>query len=248
MSFNVLVGKVRRRIIRLRLKPIRVFCLHQVSPERDPIRCFESDWIQTDLFKRRVMEMKKEYTFIPLMEAYNKLRTSFLRCKKYAVLTFDDGYLSSYPALKWLEDKRIPFTLFLNAKYFDGDSCSWHLLENARSFTPNITERELAEGLYLTKKELALLSSQQVSFASHGFEHCDATSLNSREFLETVQESFSVLEQYSQTIPFHAYTWGKHTEENDAVLRGMGVVPVLMDGEMNYDKCDVIHREVFPMQ
>ena len=192
--------------------------------------------------------MKKEYTFISLEEARNKLKKDKFRCKKYAVLTFDDGYSSSFSVLKWLEEQRIPFTLFLNAKYMDGISCSKHVLDYARISIPDMTEEELAEGLYLTNKELSSLSSLMASIASHGYEHVSASSLDSRGFKDEVKNNYSALNKFFKTIPFHAYTWGAHTPETDLVLKTMEIIPVLMDGEMNYNEAGFIHRETFPIQ
>lgn len=191
--------------------------------------------------------MKKDYSFISLEEARHKLKKDIFRGKKYAVLTFDDGYSSSFTVLKWLEDQRIPFTLFLNAKYLDGISCSKHVLEHARTSISDMTEEELAGGLYLTKKELCSLSNPIVSIASHGYEHVNASSLDGSGFMDDVKKNFSVLNMLFKTIPFHAYTWGIHTQETDSVLKKMGIIPVLMDGEMNYNEAGFIHRETFPL-
>ena len=197
---------------------------------------------------RKVLEMKKVYSFISLEEARNKLKKDKFRGKKYAVLTFDDGYSSSFAVLKWLEDQRIPFTLFLNAKYLNGLSCSEHILDLARIGIPDMTEEELADGLYLTNKELSFLSSPMLSIASHGYEHVNASSLDSCSFMDDVKNNFSVLNRFFNTIPFHAYTWGAHSPETDSILKKMGIIPVLMDGEMNYNEAGFIHRETFPTQ
>ena len=114
MGFRIIVKKIHRRIVRLRLKPIRVFCLHQVCYSFDPLRCFESDWIPEDKFKTEMEKMLDDYSFISLTEAQHKLITDFFRRKNYAVLTFDDGYRSNLPILKWLDAHFVPYTLFLN--------------------------------------------------------------------------------------------------------------------------------------
>lgn len=189
----------------------------------------------------------KEYSFISLTEAQQKLAKDFIRTSKYAVLTFDDGYRSSLPILKWLDSIHIPYTLFLNGKYLDGESCSPHLFEKASRIWPNITEIELAEGLYLTSKDLLCLTGLQVG--SHGYDHLDATSLDLNVFADSIKCNFKLLIQQSHsTIPFHAYTWGSHNAETDEVLSRIGVIPVLLDGGKNYEDSSVIHRELFPCQ
>lgn len=244
MSFSKVIKKIRYRLIRLRLRPIRVFCLHQVSESFDSLRCFECDWLQTNRFKQSITELLKLYEFIPLSEAQQKLSCSIFRCKRYAVLTFDDGYRSNLPVLNWLNSLHIPYTLFLNGKYLDGQSCSTHLLENARQIEASITEDEISRGLYLRPDDLLRL---RAPIGSHGFEHTDATLNDKPCFKASILRNFACFKQSKiASIPFHAYTWGRHNESTDEVLSELGLIPVLMDNEMNYNDPTIIHRELFP--
>ena len=233
-------------MLHLRLRPIRVFCLHQVSIEYDPLRCCEGDWISENSFLQTMNELLNEYTFISLPIAQKKLATNRIRLRNYAVLTFDDGYHSVLPTLKWLDSKGIPYTLFLNGKYLDGQSCSAHVLENAKKNNGSITESDLSVKLYLNDKDIEGLSSY---IGSHGYEHLDATQLSQSEFYSQIKMNIDVLKELKCVfIPFHAYAWGRHNDISDSVLADLGLIPVLIDGQKNYNNPQVIHREFLPVK
>ena len=239
--------KVHRRLLRLRLRPIRVFCIHQVGDVFNPLTTYKCDWISTEAFKASIRNLKKEYTFISLPEAVNKLQNDSFRRGKFAVLTADDGYRCVLDVLPWLEQNNIPVTLFLNARYLDGQSCSPHILRLARKTDDGISEKEVSQDLYLTETMLKKMRTGMVSFASHGYEHLNATKLNPEEFVDQIQKNVAFLKRYEGYIPFHAYTWGKHDARKDTALKSMGIVPVYMDGQKNYNDAEAIHRELLPL-
>ena len=120
------IAKIRRKWTKLRLQPIRVVCFHQVSDEYNPLTMWECDWTQTELFKRNILNLKRQgVIFLSLSEAYDKLRHDWYRRKKYVALTADDGYKSILNILPWLEEQKIPITLFINTKYLDGKVSSF---------------------------------------------------------------------------------------------------------------------------
>ena len=229
-----------------RFRPIRVFCLHQISDFFDPVKCYEGDWVSTVVFKQTIESLKHSYRFISLTEAQHKLKTNVIRLKRYAVLTFDDGYASIVPSLQWLEHQGIPYALFVNAKYFDGVSFSPHILKNAKLHSNSIENQQLVKGLYLSINDIKERSYQYCQIGSHGFEHVDATLLPASGFIKQVEDNQSILLGFNGYIPFYAYTWGNHSFETDRILKEMDIVPVLMDGQMNYDNPSIIHRELFP--
>ena len=97
-------AKIRRKWMKLRLQPIRVFCLHHVCKTYDGITMYQGDWVQIDDFKQKVQRMQQDRVeFISLTDAYNKITNDKFRNRKYAVLTFDDGYDSLKEILPWLE-------------------------------------------------------------------------------------------------------------------------------------------------
>lgn len=237
--------RVFAKLYHLVLKPIRVFSFHQIGSIYNPITCFECDWINIVDFKQKVLRLKRQgWTFISLETAYLKIQRDKIRLKKYAVLTADDGYRSQLSILSWLKDNEIPITLFLNARYLDGKSCAPYIMERARTISPGIMENEVAEDLYLTYNDLLQIQeNSNVSIASHGFEHIDATKISVKEFHCQVSKNLETLQRYSSLLPFHAYTWGRHNDETDASLQSMKIVPVLMDGNPNFNCSNCLHRE-----
>lgn len=220
---------LKRKLLHLRLSPIRVFCFHQVSDVFEPDTMMKCDWTQIDLFKRRVMELKRSYTFISLTDATEHLKHDCFRVKKYAVLTADDGWASLKNVIPWLAEQDVPVTLFINPAYLDGIH-----------YRKKETER------YLSKKDLTLIldNYNNVSIASHGWNHCDITLLSEMEICNSVGKSLNNLQEYSKFVRFYAYAWGKHNDKCDKILSDYSLIPVLMDGMKNYKGTHYIHREL----
>lgn len=223
-----LIHKIKRKLMKLRLQPIRVFCFHHVCAMCDAESMNEGDWMQIDDFKRKVLDLQRDgVKFISLTEAYNKITNDKFRNHKYAVLTFDDGYASLNEILPWLEGQNIPATLFINGKYLDG-----------KSYRDNPNEK------YLTKEELFSLTSPLIEIGSHGWEHKRVTEMTAEEFAESVKRNIGLLSEHPNYIPFWAYTYGDHSNKTDDYLHRQGLVPIYIDGMKNYNEIKVIHREL----
>ena len=223
------VAKLKRKMTHLRLRPIRVFCFHQVSEAFEHDTMIECDWTQIDEFKQRILSLKEKYCFISLTEVTNHLNNDKFRLKKYVALTADDEWASLKNVLPWLAEQNIPVTLFVNPAYLDG-----------KHFRERDTEK------YLTLRELEqyALSCKHLSVASHGWEHQDVSKFSETRFREDVEKSIQVLSSLPCYIPFFAYPWGRHNSVNDHVVLSCGLTPVLMDGMKNYTDSSFIHREL----
>lgn len=214
--------------MKLRLQPIRVYCLHHACAEFDAESMHACDWIKIDEFKAKVQALQQEgVEFIALSDAYRHISKDRVRCKKYAVLTFDDGYASLKEILPWLEEQHIPVTLFINGKYLDG-----------KSYRKNPKEQ------YLTKEELWALISPLIEIGSHGWEHIRVTNQTEDEFVKSAEQNVKMLSIHPNYVSFWAYTYGAHTENTDVYLQGKQIVPVYMDGAKNYNDAKVVHREL----
>lgn len=224
-----LINKIKRKWMKLRLQPIRVFCFHQTSETFDASTMYPGDWTQIEQFKRNIEQLKNQYTFIPLHEAYDKLKHDWCRRNMYAVLTADDGWASLKNILPWLAEQQIPITLFVNPAYLIGDEVRENGMNGLLS----------AEDL-----DALLLLYPNISIASHGWNHILATEVETIDFLDATIKSVNYLKQCKNFIPFYAYPCGRHTKETDAILEKAGIVPVYIDGNKNY-RCDGgIHREL----
>ena len=220
--------KIKRYWIKLRLQPIRVFCMHHVCAAFDAESMHEGDWMNIETFKIKVTNLQKiGVEFISLSEAYHHICDDWWRCKKYAVLTFDDGYSSLKEILPWLEEQKIPATLSINGKYLDG-----------KSYRHNPKEK------YLTKDELWGLTSPLIEIGHHGWEHIRVFEMTDAEFEKSVERNAVVISNHHNYVPFWAYTYGAHTKKTDDYLQGKHIVPVYIDGKKNYNDVKVIHREL----
>ena len=222
-------NKLVRKWTKLRLQPIRVFCLHHVCEQFDADAMYACDWMALDEFKQKINTLRNSgYQFISLTEAYHYLKKDYFRRKRYAVLTFDDGYKSLKEVLPWIEEQQIPVTLFINGKYLDGKSY-----------------RETPREQYLTYEELFTLTSPLIEIGHHGWEHTAADNMTKDEFTESLQKNIEILSAHPRYIPFWAYTWGRHTRSNDKCLLINRIIPVLIEGNTNYKWISSIDRENF---
>lgn len=227
MAISVFIYKVLRKMMKMRLHPIRVFCLHHVCEQFDSDAMFACDWMALDEFKRKINALRsKGYQFIPLTAAYMHLKKDWFRCKKYAVLTFDDGYKSLLEVLPWIEEQKIPATLFINGKYLDGKSY-----------------RETPKEQYLTHDKLFALTSTLIEIGHHGWEHKSVKEMSHEELGDSLYKNIEILSSHPRYIPFWAYTWGQYTEDANTYLKQVGITPLIITGQCNYSFNGQIDRE-----
>lgn len=244
MNYLWLLNRITRRLTKLRLQPIEVFCFHKVSDTYQPHYGGIGDWTQTEQFKRNILSFRKRYTFISLEEAYTHLLHDTFRFRNYAVLTSDDGYQCILDILPWLEENNIPVTLFISTKYLDG-----------RSYDPwfdnhwgNITAEQKAKYLktmYIQQHHLSspVLNTSNISICMHGYGHDEVSGMREDEFHNYVQKCRNEIVYHPQYKPFYAYTWGRHSHLTDSVLHNMHIVPVYCDDADNIIFDGRIHRE-----
>lgn len=201
---------------------------HVVSDEYEPKNYFACDWTQTDIFKKKVLELKKDFNFISLEEAEKKLSRDVLRIKKYAVLTSDDGYRQVLDVIPFLEKEKIPLTMFVCPGFGTGAVRKDKLEQNPK--------------IYFSPQELFNLKSNLVSIGLHGWEHDDATTLALDMFLENTKQCLDTLADHPRFVNYYAYPWGRHSVSTDACLSKLGLIPVLCDGCLNYKAKGSISR------
>lgn len=229
MKNNTILRKLQRKWMKLRLQPIRVFCLHHVCEQFDSDAMYACDWMALDEFKKKINVLRSQgYQFISLTKAYYHLKKDYFRRKKYAVLTFDDGYQSLKEVLPWLEEQQIPVTLFINGKYLDGKSY-------------RVTSKEQ----FLTSDELYALISPWIEIGHHGWEHKSVKEMTEEELIDSLQKNIEILSSHPRYIPFWAYTYGIHNQISDITLSNNGMTLVLVNGDRNYKWKGSITRELF---
>lgn len=206
-----------------------MFGFHHVSDAFEPDTMWECDWTKTEAFKQNIFALKKKYTFISLQEAYNRISNDKFRMTNYAVLTSDDGWASLKNILPWLAEEKIPVTLFLNPLYMDG-----------KHYQSRDSEK------FLTKEEVVDLTERYepfITIASHGWSHNDCGRMSIESFKESVRKSEEYLAPMKGKVPFYTFTFGRRTKKQLGFLSQQSLIPVLMDGKVNYDEASCIHRE-----
>lgn len=222
-----IMHKLCRKWMKLRLRPIRVFFLHHVCEQFDAEAMYPCDWMALDEFKQKIKALRSQgYQFISLTEAYHHLKKDWFRRKKYAVLTFDDGYKSLNEVLPWLEEQQIPATLSINGKYLGGTSY-----------------REIPKEQYLTHDELFALTSPLIEIGHHGWEHKSVKEITDEELLESLQKNMEVLSAHLRYIPFWAYTYGQYTDQTNFLLRNNKLILVKVSGGQNFHLQEAVDRE-----
>lgn len=226
MTLSVFIHKVLRKWMKIRLQPIRVFCLHHVCKQFDADSMYPCDWMDIDVFKEKIIDLQKQgYQFISLTEAYKHLKQDYFRRKKYAVLTFDDGYKSILEVLPWLETMQIPVTLFVNGKYLDG-----------KAYRENPNEQ------YLTYDELFAIISPLVEIGHHGWEHTSASKMSSEELKKSIQKNAEIISAHPRYVPFWAYTYGQCSIKSNTIIAHYHLIPVNVSGCVNFTYNNIVER------
>lgn len=227
---NKLLYRIKRKWMKIRLQPIRVFCMHHVSDSFDETTMYTIDWLQTDVFKSEINQLRNEgYEFISLKIATEHLKYDWFRRRKYAVLTADDGWASMKNILPWLDEQQIPITLFLNPPYLDG-----------KYYREKETEKYLS---WDDIREMATLYPL-LSIGSHGWEHTDATLQTIDEFKQSIKLSKEALQEMPNYIPYYAFPYGKYNSGYIAAVEGLGLTPLLVSGNKNIIYRNYIDREL----
>ena len=240
---NKIVNTIKRNCLRLRYKPIRVFVFHLVSEERDPLVCQEEDWTQLDQFKHNIEHLMEQYTFISLTEAYDKLQYDRYRLRKYAVLTTDDGLASVLNVVPWLEEKKIPLTLFINTRYMAGDKLKPVHLQWLKELAPDADVKAIAKRMYLSREQIFELNSPYIEIGLHGHEHLDAPEISEDEFKDNIEQCQQLLCDHPRYISAYAFPWGRTSVASMRYLKKFNILAVVVNGETNYVWRGHISRE-----
>lgn len=234
---------IKRAVIRLTLQPIRVFVFHHVSDVRDTLVCQEPDWTQLDQFKHNIEYLSQDHTFISLSEACDKLQHNRFRFCKYAVLTTDDGLASVLNVLPWLEEKKIPLTLFINTRYMNGDKLKPVHLQWLKELAIDADIKAIAQRMYLSKEQIFELTSSYIELGLHGHEHLNARAISESEFEQNFEQCKQQLCKHPRYVPIFAYPWGGGTNASMQYLLQHGIVPVVVDGNKNIVWNGYVSRE-----
>jgi len=151
-------------------------------------------------FKRQIDWLHSEREVVDLDTA--RARWSEPGADRLAVLTFDDGYSDVFTtAFPMLEDREMPFVLYVSTSLIADDSASVD-----GTLTWSDLEKMLASGL--------------MTLGAHTHGHPDLRSLRAEEVEEELSTSDDVLHRRLGLRPRHfAYPYGFWSESADASVR-----------------------------
>ena len=240
---SYIFDKIQRVVMRLRFRPIRIFVFHHVSDVYDSLMCGDDDWTQTEQFKRNILSLQSRYQFISLSEACERLQHDTFRMKNYAVLTTDDGLASALNILPWLEEQKIPLTMFVNTRLMERDMLKPISVQRLMKLAPDADVKAIAEGTYLSKDQIFSLTSPLLAIGLHGHEHLNARQIQENIFEHDCEKEKTILQSHPRYISAYAYPWGLSTESSIKYLRAQGIIPVVVDTAKNYKWNGIISRE-----
>ncbi len=238
-----ILDKIKRYWIKLRFRPIRIFVFHHVSDVYDPLLCGEDEWTQTDQFKRNIRELQKRYQFISLAEACHKLKHDVSRLRNYAVLTTDDGLASVLNVIPWLEEQKIPLTLFVNTRFMERDILKPISIERLKTIAPDADVLAIAKRMYLSKEQIFAFTSPLLEIGMHGHDHLNAQRISESRFEEDFEIGREIIQTHPRYIKAYAYPWGKHTIESTTYMDKLGILSLAVRKGKNYIWKPCLNRE-----
>lgn len=156
---------------------------------------------QKEHFKKLLLEIKKEYTFISYSEASERLYAGNID-QRYACISADDGFKNFIDASHLFDDLEIPGMVFINS----------HLIgeTNHPLIERHCRERLLSPPMeFLTWEEIEDLRKRGHEIGNHGWKHKKLTELSKAEIEEEVYIGKEEIENKIGPIRHYAYTYGR---------------------------------------
>jgi peptidoglycan/xylan/chitin deacetylase (PgdA/CDA1 family) len=137
--------------------------------------------------------------------------------KRYAAVTFDDGFLTvAQNALPELEKRGIPSTIFIITDFL-GKTPPW---------AAQYSEGDKLDHI-LTLEELVKMPSELVTIGSHTVTHPDLTTLDPNQALDELLESRRRLENWlGREVRLFSFPYGAHNEAVVGLCREAGYARV----------------------
>lgn len=200
-----LITKAKRKVSRGLFKPLKVFFFHQVSSRFVDGKDKESIFSSMKMFEENINYLKNHYQLISLSEANELFQNRNIRRKRYAVITFDDGYANILDALQVLKKQRIPATIFVNSKYvFERTVGVINLSVLAHSSVPN----ELNEDQKLQIDQLCKHNLQE------GYKRCWDSLMETLPTLPSTLEDLYLTPIQLEQLDKSLFTIGMHGYEH----------------------------------
>ena len=110
-----------------------ILLYHLIFPDDTPACNWNAGKIiRLSAFRRPLRWLKKRFAFLSLEEYLQVWKETKSQKKRYAVLTFDDGYARTFAlTAPVLQEEKVPATFFANTRNLDGKHLLWFVYFNA---------------------------------------------------------------------------------------------------------------------
>lgn len=176
---------------------VLVLCYHSVSND---------NWqysIDTEVFKKQILELKLRYDFITIEDLDNFLSEKKEFNKPVCLITFDDGYKDIYKLKEFLYKEEVKPIVFLLTEHKKVNRIA---LETTRPL--------------LNKDEVCKLISLGWQIGSHTSSHSDLKNSNLASKKYQILNSRKDLEsEYGKKVKYIAYPWGRYDKSTLSIVR-----------------------------
>ena len=209
-----------------------LFTYHDISPKTNPAHHALVS-TEPERFYEQIEALESwGFRFVSLSELLSSKEERLVH------ITFDDGFLGVWQnAHSHLKQKKIPYTVFLNATAWQQDKLFYG--EEYPDLSSPIASRR-----YLQPEEIAVMHRDGVHFASHGYSHKALSQLSKEDLLVEIRENKKQLQSLGLTFsPHFALPYGKKrhfNEESLVCLRQEGYEYIYSSNPMpvrSGDKC-----------
>jgi peptidoglycan/xylan/chitin deacetylase (PgdA/CDA1 family) len=166
--------------------------------------------ISVSIFKNQILTLLNSgYTVISLEKLVNLINNPYkFLIKKYAVLTFDDGYQDFIiNAVPVLQQYGLPATVFIVTEMF-GKTAEWsQKSKNVR---------------LMSEKEILTIRELGINIGSHTRMHVDLTKLNDNELENELKNSRQKLIDLGENFFSFSYPWGRYSKREILAVGNAG--------------------------
>lgn len=178
----------------------RVFIYHNVSDA------------QVDAFRNQIMILKEYFDeIVNASDFVNLSQDNKLNSKKYACITFDDGFDDVYENAKpILDELKVTATIFLNQTLYDLTNSNPENLDDfVKEKFPRLSQsHNNLKGL--SEQQMRQLISDDYEIGGHTYSHISVPKTNLNQFEEEItnQRQF-LIDNFNYNIKSFAYPYGR---------------------------------------
>ncbi|MFX0198881.1 MAG: GT4 family glycosyltransferase PelF [Candidatus Hodarchaeota archaeon] len=162
-------------------------------------------------FLRQIDYLRESgYQIISIEEVVSYIKGQEELSPRSVCLTFDDGYYNNYESVfPILKKYNVPAAIFVSTRYIASNS--------SKEVDLKIGERFLSWG------EIREMAGGGVEFGSHGYNHCDLTSLSPDKSFQEVRRSKQLMgKNISGKIRYFSYPYGRYDKRTKELVKRAG--------------------------